>query len=77
MKVRITNERQTLLRSLAFSISSKAIDAVNQADNIIASSSRNGVDDYGKEQVVDAVDTDNAMQQLTYPNLLKLAILLR
>ena len=37
MKVRNANERQTILQSLAFSISSKANDAANQADNIIAS----------------------------------------
>ena len=76
MKVRNTNERQTLLQSLAFSISSKANDAANQADNIIASSSssRSGVDDHGTERVVDVVHVDNAMQQLI---LLKLDIIMR
>ena len=37
MKVRNANERQTILKSLAFSISSKANDAANQVDNIVAS----------------------------------------
>ena len=37
MKIRNANERQTILQSLAFSISSKANDAANQADNIVAS----------------------------------------
>ena len=37
MKVRNANDRQTIFQSLAFSISSKANDAANQADNIFAS----------------------------------------
>ena len=37
MKVRNANERQTILQSLAFSISSKANNAANQVDNIVAS----------------------------------------
>jgi len=53
-KVRNTNERQTLLQSLGFSILSTADDAANQVDNIIASSSSE-VDDHGTERVVDVV----------------------
>ena len=37
MKVRNANERQTILQSLTFSISSKVNETANQADNIIAS----------------------------------------
>ena len=54
-------------------------DAANQADNIIASSSRSGVDDHGTERVADVslLHVDNATQQLTYPHLLKLDIIMR
>ena len=74
MKVRNINERQTLLQSLTFSISSKSNDAANQADNIINNSSRSGDEDYGAERVVDVLHVDNATQQLI---LLKLDILMR
>ena len=37
LKVRNANERQTILQSLAFSISSKVNAAANQADIIVAS----------------------------------------
>ena len=59
----------------------KANDAANQADNIAASIIVDVelimVGYSCTEQVVDAVHIDNATQQLTYPHLLKLDIIMR